>query len=410
MDPPDVSEAFRRRLNAAFSFLSDRDGVLLDLLNIRHVKGYLGKDIAFPTAILADKDGIVRWTYEMAYGNVRLTPAELFEAIERVTLEEQNRELRRGRAVSRVVKQVFLMEKSTDLADVIRLVRDELLGLGLRFSFCGITIFDEERAVSRSYSATALESLEATVGDDDSALPHLELPLTGLDDLEKIVSFWRRGEVYYRNTDGEESLTYLSKLMSHGLGLRAVSPVRSIVHVPFVHGTLALAGTAPNQYTEDEILTLEELAEAISVGYKRFLDFHELEQRNLELQRTQSQLVQSEKMASLGELVAGVAHELNTPLGAIKSNTQIAANALKKVRVSLSSVEVSSNDERGGLVVILEQLETLNQVNRGASERIIQIVQQSSQLRKARRSGVEESRSSPGPRRYLEPHWSQVGR
>ena len=47
-----------------------------------------------------------------------------------------------------------------------------------------------------------------------------------------------------------------------------------------------------------------------------------------ELQDTQQQLVDSEKLAVLGQLIAGVAHEINTPLGAIRSSVQYIHNFL----------------------------------------------------------------------------------
>ncbi|MDO8787753.1 MAG: ATP-binding protein [Sulfuritalea sp.] len=45
------------------------------------------------------------------------------------------------------------------------------------------------------------------------------------------------------------------------------------------------------------------------------------------LRESQAQLVQSEKMASLGQMVAGVAHEINTPLGYVRSNIEISRDA-----------------------------------------------------------------------------------
>ncbi|HTL88210.1 MAG TPA: ATP-binding protein [Leptolyngbya sp.] len=54
-----------------------------------------------------------------------------------------------------------------------------------------------------------------------------------------------------------------------------------------------------------------------------------LEQTLTDLQKTQAQLIQTEKMSSLGQLVAGVAHEINNPVGFISGNLQYAEDYIK---------------------------------------------------------------------------------
>ncbi|MEG4408111.1 CBS domain-containing protein [Microcoleus sp. MON2_D5] len=61
-----------------------------------------------------------------------------------------------------------------------------------------------------------------------------------------------------------------------------------------------------------------------ALGQKNAELSHTLE----ELKRTQKELIQSEKMAALGQLIAGVAHEINSPLGAIRSSVQNIADFL----------------------------------------------------------------------------------
>lgn len=62
------------------------------------------------------------------------------------------------------------------------------------------------------------------------------------------------------------------------------------------------------------------------------LAYEKLENANRELKEMQSQLVQNEKLASMGQLAAGVAHEMNTPVGFVASNFEALENYVKKFK------------------------------------------------------------------------------
>jgi signal transduction histidine kinase len=68
-----------------------------------------------------------------------------------------------------------------------------------------------------------------------------------------------------------------------------------------------------------------------------------LEQMNEHLQQTQSQLIQSEKMAAIGQLAAGVAHEINTPVGYVSSNFETLVRYVDKIRMLLEKYSLLIN-------------------------------------------------------------------
>jgi len=76
----------------------------------------------------------------------------------------------------------------------------------------------------------------------------------------------------------------------------------------------------PSEPTAGTWWMIQDRTEVRRVGQELQLNYERIKQTNTRLEEAQNQLLQSEKMASIGQLAAGVAHEINNPIGFVSSN------------------------------------------------------------------------------------------
>jgi two-component system NtrC family sensor kinase len=90
-----------------------------------------------------------------------------------------------------------------------------------------------------------------------------------------------------------------------------------------VLGGLVVGSRTPREFSPADINLLIAVGSQISNAIDRSVLYEETRQAYENLRRTQEQLLHSEKMAAVGQLIAGVAHELNNPLTAILGYSQL---------------------------------------------------------------------------------------
>lgn len=127
------------------------------------------------------------------------------------------------------------------------------------------------------------------------------------------------------------------------------------------------------QIVEESYARLKEKAARLEASERKYRQLAasleiELQKKVQEIKETQSQLIQQEKMASIGHLAAGVAHEINNPMGFVSSNL----NTLKEYEKDIRSLVEHYRSFLSGLNETMAAEEVRRAIT-GGLERIIKL-------------------------------------
>ncbi len=274
--------------------------------------------------------------------------------------EAQAREAVRQASLERVRGEIASMRTAEDLNRITPLIWRELKTLEVPFFRCGVFIIDEDNAVTHVYLSTP----------EGKSLGVLNLPFDANELTMNTVSYWKKEQVYKEHWDKQGFINWTKSMMELGQVQNAETyqgsstPPESLdLHfVPFTQGMLYVGDVSP--LSDEKLDLVRTLAEAFSIAYARYEDFRRLEEAKnkieltlSELRSAQTQLIHSEKMASLGELTAGIAHEIKNPLNFVNNFSEISGELLDEI-----TEELENNNKEEVLSIINDLKQNLAKI------------------------------------------------
>jgi len=119
-------------------------------------------------------------------------------------------------------------------------------------------------------------------------------------------------------------------------------------------GVITVQSFEKNAYSEYHLYMLRNIANYAAIGLENAESYKKLNHTIDSLRKTQSQLIQSEKMASLGELTAGIAHEIQNPLNFVTNFSEVNSELMEELDEHLKAGKI---DEARSILPFIKENE-----------------------------------------------------
>ena len=184
---------------------------------------------------------------------------------------------------------------------------------------------------------------------EGKAIAAFHIPYETPGKIKLIPENWKKKTAYIDHWNDSDFIDFANTLVQQHVIDSSEQYLAGIPHggfflhfIPFLQGMLYVGNTI--RLGKDEIGLIESVADAFSTAYARYEDFNKLEAAKkqvdktlTDLRQTQQQLVQSEKMASLGEMTAGIAHEIQNPLNFVSNFSDVSTELLEEMKQELAT-------------------------------------------------------------------------